>query len=482
MTVQTNAVTVYYCEEDSPGVVNGDEVWKAVEPDDISTLGASISKISRNPISKDRMAKKGSISDLDSAVEYNADLTISAFDDFAQGYFMSVWKAQTEFTPTAVTTTGYTVASGGTLPADTLVYARNFSNSTNNGLHVTTLSTIDTEVEVTDTLVAESSPPEGATVTVAGVQGASGDITMDSDGNLLSTALDFTTLGLQVGQFIYIGGGTTDTSFATSGDGSARVRIITANKLTLDKHPSTFTTDAGTGKTIRIFIGSFIRNVPTDDADFIQKTYQFEIGFEGLDTIDQGWEYAKGNSANQLTISLATSDKATAAFTFVGLDTEEPVDTQKAGTRVDNHLTDAVSTTADIAKLSLIDSNESDLSTYFKSLELVINNNITPEKVIANLGAVNTNIGDLEVTFSTSLVFSNINILDAARNNETLSLEFLLKNDDGGLHFDIPSMTLNDSTKSFPRNESVLIDTGGTGHKDDFFGYVISTTKFPYLP
>ena len=481
MTVQTNATTLYYTEEDTPGVVSGDEVWKALEPDDITTLAASITKIARNPISPDRMAKKGAISDLDSVVEYGADLTISAFNNFAEGYIMSVWKAQDAFVPTDVTTTGYTVASGGDLDDDVLIYAQNYANSANNGLKVTAGTSTATEIKTTG-LVLEATPPDGATVDVCGIQGASGDITMDSSGDLLSTVLDFTTLGLQVGQFIYVGGSDTNTFFATAGIGSARIRIIAANKLTLDKHPAAFTTDTGTGKTIQLFIGSFIRNVPVDDADFIHRTYQFEIGFTGLDTIDEGWQYAIGNSANQLTINLAGQDKATATFAFIGQDTEETVDTVKSGDHEFNYLTDALSTTADIAKLSLIDSSEADLSTYFKNLELTINNNVSPEKVLANLGGIATNLGDFEVTFTSSLVFSNVDILDAARDNETLSLEFLLQNDDGGLHFDIPSMILDDSTFNFPRNESVLIDSGGNGFKDDFFGYVVSVTKFPYLP
>lgn len=483
MSAKSNKTTLSFAVEDSIGVLPTTPDWYNIERNDLSTFGASISTVSRNPVSQDLMEQEGAVSDLDSAVGFQTDLTISAFNNFAQGMFYSVWKAQTEFTPTAVTTTGYTVASGGDLPAGTLVYAKNFSNSENNGLKITTTSTVSTEIEVTTTLVAESSPPDGATVTVAGVQGTAGDIQIDSDGNLISTTLDFTTLGLQVGQSIYIGGSTTDTQFATTDyKGLARVRIIEANKLTLDKRDWTVgSADDGSGKTIQIFIGSFIRNVPQNHTDFLEETYTFEGKIEGM---DEGtvYEYPKGNKLNTAAIEFPLTDKAGISYEFVGLDTPSPTSSQAAGNRLETYDHAAFGTTSDFARLSLKDSAFSDYTTRFKSLTLNINRNVSPEKALANLGAVDMNTGTLVVEGSASVIYNDSDIIAATRNNETTTLDIAINNNDGCLHFDIPSMKFAATNKSFPVNESVLVDVTMKTFKDSFFGYVISCTKYPYLP
>lgn len=49
-------------------------------------------------------------------------------------------------------------------------------------------------------------PPANVELDVTGVQGASGDIEIDANGDLTSTILDFTTLNLTPGQMIFIGG------------------------------------------------------------------------------------------------------------------------------------------------------------------------------------------------------------------------------------------------------------------------------------
>src|SRR3546814_19905084 len=70
---------------------------------------------------------------------------------------------------------------------------------------------------------------------------------VDADGNLISTALDFTTLGIAVGQVIHVGGiDVANQFFETENTGFARVRIVAANKLTLDKRDQAFIADDGT--------------------------------------------------------------------------------------------------------------------------------------------------------------------------------------------------------------------------------------------
>jgi len=482
MAARTNTISVSYVEEASSGVLPGSPVWKYIQPDDVSTFGATTTTKSRTPISDTRGAKKGAIIDIDSAVEFPCNLTMDSYKDFAKGFMFANWNAQLNFEPTAVSTSAYTVSASGDLTAGTLVFARDFRDSDNNGLKVVDTGSTATSIVVVETLVVESTPPDDAEVDVVGVQGASADIEFDASGDLISTVLDFTTLGLVQGQGIYIGGSTEGTSFATAADkGYARCKLIEAHKITLDKKSNTFVVDAGTDKTIQIFIGSFIRDVATSDADFAMQTYQFELQIPGL-TGGTAYEYSKGNLCNTANFNLATSDFANMNFGFIGTDTDIPTTSRASGTWMTPNKVDAMSTTANIVKLRVATSDETLLTTYTKSLDIAINNNISPEKVVGVLGAVDMGYGEFTITGSTEMLFEDSNIVAAIRDNETVTMDFVTKNDDGAIWIDIPSMTFGSGNKSLPRNEIIKIAIDGNAFEDSYYGFSLGTTWFPYIP
>lgn len=482
--IRTNNVSIYYVQEDDFAVLPGSPEWKSLEPNEISTFGATIATVRRDPISPDRQPRKGTITDLDSAIELGADITIDSFLDFAEGFMFAVFKGNTGYVPTAVTTGGYTVASGGDLPENTLIFARGFEDSANNGLKVVGSGSTSTNI-VTTGLVGEATPPAGARVDVVGFRATTGDLEIDSSGDLISTALDFTTLNLTAGQGLYIGGSESDNQFATTDNsGLARVRVIETNRLVLDKRQQDYSTDDGAGRDIDIYFGPFVRNVSTRDADFAENSYQFEIVYpevEGTGTPD-GYEYAVGNYANELTISMPLSDKITGTFSFIGQDTESTTTTRKGGTRSDPSRTGAMNTTSDFLRLRLQQADETGLTTFFKNAEITINNNVTAEKVIAQLGAACMNFGNFNVSITTESLFTSTSVVAAVRGNETVGLDFTISNDDGALYFDIPSLSLGDGSKSFPVNETVRINLTGETFRDEFFGHSLGITHFPYLP
>lgn len=495
--VSTNTVSLAYAIEASLGVLPGSPVWKLVEPNTISTFGPDISTVSRNPISKNRQRQKGTITDLDSAAEFEADLTMEHFIDFAEGFCFASFAGPIKFGPmetdgvTAVTgADSFTVDANGDLVAGQLVYARGFTNSANNGLHVVDTGSTGTNLVVTSTLVAEASPPANATVEVCGVQGATADITVTAGGDLASTVLDFTTLDLTVGQAIWVGGVADATRFGTGASpaderGFARITAIAANLLTLDKKATTWTTNAGTGKTIHIYFGKFLRNVSVDDADYIERSFQFEGAYPDLVSVGtDGYEYSVGNYCNQMDINLPLTDKATVTFGFVGTDTEPATGTRKAGaaTPIEPKQTVAFNTSSDIARLRITEVDETGLTTYFKNLTLTLNNNVSPEKVLGTLGAAFMNTGNFDVDVDTTCLFTNTGVTEAIRNNTTVTLDFSIRNDDGGLFFDIPACTIGGGGKEFPENESVTISTPAMAFSDPTLGTSIGISQFGYLP
>lgn len=493
--VSTNTVSLAYTIETALGVAG--TLWKLVEPNAISALGPDITTVSRNPISKDRQRKKGTTTDLDSSAEWDGDLTMDHFRDFAEGFVFAQFNGPIKFGPmetdgvTAVTgANSYTVDANGDLAQYALVYARGFTNAANNGLKEVAAASTGTNLIVVETLVAEASPPANASVEVCGVQGTSGDITVDVNGNLTSTTLDFTTLELTAGQFIWVGGVADTDRFGTAASpaterGFARIVSIAANLLTLDKTEGTWTTNAGAAKTIHLYFGKFLRNVPVDDVDYIERSFQFEGAYPDLEAVGtDAYEYSIGNYCNQMDIELPLTDKAMITFGFTGTDTEPATVTRKSGaaTPIEPQETVAFNTSSDIARLRITEVDETGLSTFFKNITLTINNNVTPEKVLGTLGAAFMNTGNLEIDLDSSMLFTNKEVTAAIRDNTTVTMDFSLRNDDGGLFFDLPACTIGGGGKEFPENESVTITTPVMAFEDPTLGTSIGIALFGYLP
>lgn len=486
--VLTNNTALAYTIESALGVPG--TTWKRLQPNSFKDWGAKTKRVERNPIDTNRQRQKGTIVDLDSAVAFETDLTLEAFIDFAEGFVFSTFKGGTVFKPTAVTATGYTVASGGALPDNTLVLARGFANAANNGLKVLAGTSTATEIKTTGLVVEAAIPPtQNATVEVCGFQFATGDAQINAGGNLITTTKDLTAFGLLPGQAVWVGDKANALfQFATAADyGLARVKAaVTTNLLQLDKKATTFSADTGTGKTIRLFYGRFVRNVATDHADFLERSFTFEAAFKNLATPGPGdeYEYAKGNYCNKLEFNLPLADKAAMSIECVGTTTDVPTGSRLSGAAspvvpVQNV---ALSTSSDIARLRVTEVDETGITTDFKALTFALNNNVSGEKVLGQLGPKYLNYGDFEVDMDANLIFTNSAVITAIRNNRTISMDFLVRNSDGAIYTDVPSMTLDDGGKEFPANESVNIKVKGMAHQDATFGHSVGISIFPYLP
>ncbi len=258
--VTTNSLALIAARESSLGILPGPPVWRQVEPNSINSFGPTIGKTVRNPISQSRQRRKGIITDLDSSVEFDADLTLATFRDYMEGFCFSQAVGPDVHIPSAATSGAFTVpavsaAQAGRLKygataAKSLLYTRGFGLAANNGLFVLagTVATSATSITVTGGAVAETpASTRDVELAIAGIRGYTGDLEIDSDGNLTSTALDFTTLGLYVGQWIHIGGvDVANRFFQTENYGFARISVIAANKITLECREQAFTTHDGT--------------------------------------------------------------------------------------------------------------------------------------------------------------------------------------------------------------------------------------------
>ena len=505
--VLTNNTNLSVTKETTLGVLPGSPIWEILEPNSYSAFGADITTVARSPISQNRQRRKGTVTDLDSAVEFEGDLTLSHFVQFAEGFvFVNATNNDLSFAAADTTGTGYTVTAldatqGGKLQYAaatgpiSLLFARGYALDANNGLKELSADAATTDTEIQVAGLSVETAPNNATLDIAGIRTEAGDIAivvtgsdvvMTSGNNTPTNAVDFTTLGLTIGQFVHIGGVATANRLADANFGYARVVTIAAGTLTLDKGDTALVTDTGASDNeVDLLFGRFIRNVATNHADFLEQSFQFELTYPDLEAIGTDrYEYALGNMCNTMAINVPLADKATSSFSFIGTDTESPSLTQKSGasTAKSPTRTGAFNTTSDCTRLRISEIDESAEFTDFKSLTITLNNNVSPEKVLCNLGARFMNIGNFEVDIEAQLIFNDAAIASAVRDNRTMAMDFGLKNDDGGMIFDIPALTLGGGGRDFPVNETVLINTTAQAFLDPTTGTSIGISLFPNIP
>jgi hypothetical protein len=497
----TNNLAVACAIEASIGTLPGTPLWVKLEPNTVGAYGAEITTVPRNPISNTRQQRKGSVTDLDSSVEFEGDLTKHHVLTFIEGFVFAQRASATVMervqagadydTLAAVAATDNFTHSAlsAALVAGTLIFARGFTNAANNGLHEvdalgTTTSTITTSNLVNETPTTAS----GARFDVCGRRIT--DLTWTDATKIIGSAgTDLTTLGLTVGQKIRVG---SDVNAFTNGQLVGRISAIAAASITLTKVENLgASTLSGGGDqasdTVDLLYGPYVRNVAVDHADFIERSFQFEVVYNNLQNPDgtgDEYEYAVGNLCNELSLNLPGQDKATMSFGFIGTNSDDITTSRKGNTAnaVSAVQTGAFNTSSDFARLNLWDASENDLGTCFKNLTLTIGNEVSPEKCLGTLGASFMNTGNLTVSLEAELLFTDSALAQAIKDNDTVQFDVLLKNDDGAIDIDIPSLTLGGGARSFPVNESIQISVTGTAFQDPTLGTSIGVTEFPYFP
>lgn len=480
-------------------------IFHLLEPNDITTLGASITTIARNPISRNRQRRKGTTTDLDSSVEFEHDLTLSVFLDFFEGFcFANATNRDLSFRASPVTATGFSIPAATAAQAAklqftaggpiSLLYSRGYTTPANDGFKELSADLLEGETEIQVAgLTPEPAVPFNSYVDVAGIRAALDDLSVDVTGTVVElksgggvgTQLDFTTLGLTVGQFIHIGGLDAASQFDT-GPAYIQIQSITPASIVARNRDGSLLTDPGTGKNIELLFGRFVRNVTVDDPEFLEQYYTFEATFDNLAEPGPGdeYEYPVNNISNTMEISLNLADKATVTFGFVGTDTLPPTPDRKptAQDPIEPQGTTAFNTSVDIARLIVKGLDEQGITTDFKSLTLTLNNNVSAEKVLATLGARFLNNGNFDVDLETQLLFTDSGVSRAIRNNTTVSLNMRLVNDDGAIYFDIPSLTLSGGDREYPVNETVLANITGEAFADPILNTSIGASLFPIVP
>jgi len=310
--------------------------------------------------------------------------------------------ADAVITGVAATSDTYTVTTGAAFVEGHLVRATGFTNSGNNQIFRAQSGSGATSVIAPSSpgLTDEDAPPAAARLKAVGFQGASGDITATASG-LVSTSLDFTTLGLAAGMWLKIGGSAAADKFATAANNDwVRVTAVDDTALTCDNLPSGWTADDGTGKTLKVWFGDYIKNGTT------KVGLSIERGFMGQGT--PTYVLQKGMVVNSMTVTIPKKQVTTGSFDFMGMAGSQ-------GTTSVDSSPDAAPALADYpvvagsANVGRVAENGATLASpnWADSVTYTLNNNLRAIEAVDSIAPVAHGVGECSVTVELNTYFGS---------------------------------------------------------------------------
>lgn len=492
--IDSNTSGLRIAYEESIGVLPAQPVFYPLEPNSYSDFGSTIKTTPRAPISQSRQRKKGFVTDLDASGGFNQDLTQNNLTRHLQGFFFADIREKATTAPmngaavaiTSVSAASYNAAAGlGIFAVNNLVKASGFGLTANNGLKLVTASAAGA-LSVAG-LAAEAAPPASAKLEKVGHRFAAADISFTLNGNLqrmVSAANALGVLGLIPGEWVFVGG---DTAASVSNvKGWARASVVTAGYIEFDKTDWTPAADAAAGKTYDVYIGSLLR---TEDDPALQKrrtgTLERTLGNNGSGIQA---EYISGACANTLAVNMPQADKITMDLAFVAINgfAKSGAEGLIAGTRVNEESTDAFNTSSDFSriKMSVVDptqSNVTPLFAYLLDLTLNIANNVTPNKALGTLGAVDTSAGMFTADGSLTAYFVDTSSTMAVRNNTDVTLDIVIAKNNAGMVFDLPLISLGNGILAVEVDQPITVPLDMQAAQSKF-GHTMVYQNFPYVP
>lgn len=498
--IDSNETGLAFAEETvgAPGTLPVTPAWYPLEPNEYKDFGGELTLLARRPINASRQRKKGSITDLDASGGFNQDLTQENTQNLLQGFMYASLRNKANALSSAVSALGFVVPDETLFKARDIVLASGFTTTANNGLKTVTAVDAGTSEVRAAGLAVEAGPPADAKVVVVGYVATAGDLAVITTGNfatITSVALDFTTLGLIPGEFIFVGGDSAGLAFATAANnGFKRIRSITANALVIDKSTSPMVAEAGGALTVQLFFGRVLKNELGNL--IVRRSYQLERQLGAPDTALPSAvqsEYLVGAFGNEMTINIEQADKINVDYTFVALDNEQRTATTgiKAGDRMTINEADAYNTSTDFNSLRLAIYNGTDeapdaLFAHLLDLAITVNNNVSVNKAVAVLGGFDVTLGVFEVSAEITAYFSTVEAVQAVRNNSDVTVHAAIAKDNAGFVIDLPLAALGDARLEVTIDEPItlplMMDAATAIKINPETDYTLLWVFFDYLP
>lgn len=327
----------------------------------------------------------------------------------------------------------------------------------------------------------DSAPAPGARIKTVGFEGASGDIVAVTVGGaaLTSTALNFTTLGLLVGQWVKISSEGGAYSFATAAANTyARISAITATRLSFDVTQGVFSADAGAGKTIRVYFGDTIRNGVTQFTYRIEKQYELEGGTY--------YSYFNGQQPSAMSISGETRGVLTTSVTLLGANGTAPALARDSGASTETIATNAVLDSSNSVPMIMEAGKTLASPNYVGGFGITFDNGLRAKNAIGSSGAVGIGLGRVGVTGTLTTYFGDAEMLTKLKNGTASGVTIAFRDNANSKAeiWDIPRLKYN---SGFPEVSGIDVDLttplGFQGLRDiqNNRDYTILLSRFDYL-
>lgn len=501
--IDSNITGLAYAEEAVLGSLPGENsqpgspVWNRLNPNSYNDFGGEIITVAPNPINPSRQRRKGVTTDLNASGGINHNFTFANLTDLMQGLLFADIREKGYEEPTGVTGTVYEVASTTGFLVGSLIKGQGFTNAGNNGLDVVTAVVADTSVAAAQT-VAEGSPPARSNIRVVGFEAATGDIDVNVSGSLpalTSTVLDFTTLGLVPGQWIFIGGDAASSGFTNAANnGFKRIRSISTNSLTIDKSDSAMVAETAAAVDLRLFFGDVLRN--ETGALIKRRSYNVERTLGAPDDASPAQiqsEVLVGAVPNEFTLNIPAADLLNADLSFVATDNVQrdgPTGPKQTGV-LESFPAKEYNTSSDVTRIRLSSVSDTDeaptaLFAFVTEGSVSINNNVTPNKAVGVLGAFDVTAGTFTVSGSLTAYFADVAAVQAVRNNSDVTLDIGFARDNQGIVFDLPLIALGDGRLNIEVDQPITLplttDAASGQDIDSNLDHTMLITYFNYLP
>ena len=464
-----NRTSLRYIQEVTNGVTPANPAFQAIGFTS-SSMTLNVDTEADDTIVPDRQVLDVPVLGFEVSGDVSARLRFSALDDFFQASLGGTWANTPRLTYTATSATAITVASGGAaFLAGHLI--RLTGSPLNNGAVRRVVSSTATAITTTS-LTVESTV--SGQVRVVGIEGVAADIAaLASPPRLTTVALNFINLGFVAGQWIKIAEGAN--GFATLANNTwVRIASVTATTLTLDSTPTGWTADTGTGRTIRILTGDYVRN------GIVRRSFSVEREVVRADEIST-YRVFRGVEFD-LSFDLAARSNVQVAFEAMGLNAANYSTTRTTGATtlaaVEGEIYNASS------NIGQIRINNADFLTAITSLSIEMTNNMRGREAIANTGYASLGQGRFELTGTLEAYFGDASLVNAIQNNTPLSISApMLANDKAsGYHLDIPRVKFTEGGDEVSGVDSDIIPSlGFQGLKHPTLGYTFQLSRYSYL-
>lgn len=351
---------------------------------------------------------------------------------------------------TAASTTALTVLTTGTSETNSGLFAPNhlvrtsgFVAAGNNALRAAGAGTTATNIALAGGTIDAAPAATARAKAIGFAAAAAADVTATASG-LGSTTTNFTTFGLQVGEWVKIGGTAAGNKFATAANnGWARISVIAATALTFDILPVGWAVDAAAGVTLWVFIGDTIRNGVT------RRSYAIELQYQDLAVPE--YEYYNGMVVSQFDINATAKQILTGKAAFLGLNATTTTARFAGATDVaapTNDVMNAASNVGFVYENGALIAGKN----YVMGFTLSVANNLRRNDAVGSIASVDVGAGRRFITGTLDMYYGSNAILTKIRAGTSSSWagQFVDPNGGKAMLVDLPRIKYLDGNPDSP--------------------------------